>query len=185
MINYHDFSVFLHEQPHLEDYFRSIFNVTKRNVTFNGVTITANDNTFIRPAHGSDTYRTIPFDTIDPEVYKTRTARNIEKMGRPEKWTSYTRAYWCITCGYCGKEVRFCSMCQGELLPVDRKADEDKTVRKMQCTEVTVIVACDVVSPHDLAALLHKLRASVQGGGDRRAHGDSGSEREGEGEMRV
>ena len=154
-------------------------------MTFNGVTITANDNTFIRPAHGSDTYRTIPFDTIDPEVYKTRTARNIEKMGRPEKWTSYTRAYWCITCGYCGKEVRFCSMCQGELLPVDRKADEDKTVRKMQCTEVAVIVACDVVSPHDLAALLHKLRASVQGGGDRRAHGVSGSEREGEGEMRV
>ena len=82
----------------------------------------------------------MPFDMIDPEVYKTRTDRSMAKQGRAEKWNGFTRAYWCITCAYCGKEVRFCSMCQGELLPVDRKAEpdlteEDATLKKMQCTE--------------------------------------------------
>lgn len=140
IINYHDFSVFLREQPHLEDYFRSIFNVTKRNVTFNGNTITANYNTFVNSTKATESYKTMPFDMIDPEVYKTRTDRSIAKQGRAEKWNGFTRAYWCITCAYCGKEVRFCSMCQGELLPVDRKTEsdqkeEDKTLKKMQCTE--------------------------------------------------
>ena len=140
IISYHDFSVFLREQPHLEDYFLSIFNVTKRNVTFNGNTITANYNTFVNSTKATESYKTMPFDMIDPEVYKTRTDRSMAKQGRAEKWNGFTRAYWCITCAYCGKEVRFCSMCQGELLPVDRKTDsdqkeEDKTLKKMQCTE--------------------------------------------------
>lgn len=109
--------------------------------------ITANYNTFVKSStSGSDSYKALPFDTIDPEVYKTRSDRyelvrtiliisSFAKQGHAEKWNNFTRAYWCITCSYCGKEVRFCSMCQGELIPVDKKDDEDKALKKLQCTE--------------------------------------------------
>lgn len=61
--------------------------------------------------------------------------RSMAKQGHAEKWNSYTRAYWCITCSHCGKEVRFCTMCQGELIPVDKKDNEDQALKKLQCTE--------------------------------------------------
>lgn len=62
-------------------------------------------------------------------------SRSIAKQGHAEKWTGFTRAYWCLTCSYCGKEVRFCSMCQGELLPVDKKSDSDPSLKKLQCND--------------------------------------------------
>ena len=38
--------------------------------------ITANYNTFVKSAvSGGDSYKALPFDTIDPEVYKTRSDR--------------------------------------------------------------------------------------------------------------
>ena len=54
---------------------QSIFDATKRNVAFNGNTITANYNTFVNSYKSQDSYKTVPFDMIDPEVYKTRTDR--------------------------------------------------------------------------------------------------------------
>ena len=86
-----------------------------------------------------DSYNTIPFDSVDPEVYKTRNDRSIAKLGHPEKWLGYARAYWCITCNYCHKEVRFCCMCQGELKPVDK--DTNDGIRRLQCTECHRVVA--------------------------------------------
>lgn len=61
--------------------------------------------------------------------------RSKVKVGYAEKWNNFTRAYWCITCSYCNKEVRFCTMCQGELIPVDIRDSEDKAYKKLQCTE--------------------------------------------------
>ena len=92
-----------------------------------------------------DPYKAIPFDSIDPDVYKTRSDRfplfaalsdrSASKQRYAERWVGFTRAYWCLTCSHCQKEVRFCSMCQGELFPVDKKSGSDDSVKKLQCTE--------------------------------------------------
>lgn len=44
-------------------------------MTFNGNTITANYNTFMNTLKSNDPYKAIPFDTIDSDVYKTRSDR--------------------------------------------------------------------------------------------------------------
>lgn len=114
-------------------------------MTFNGNTIIANYNTFMNTLKSSDPYKAIPFDSIDPDVYKTRSDRfplfaalsdrSASKQRYAERWVGFTRAYWCLTCSHCQKEVRFCSMCQGELFPVDKKSGSDDSVKKLQCTE--------------------------------------------------
>lgn len=86
----------------------------------------------------SDSYNTMPFDIVDPEVYRSRHERSIAKLGHPEKWQGYARAYWCIVCNYCHKEVRFCCMCQGELKPVEKAANDG--VCRLQCTECHRVV---------------------------------------------
>lgn len=94
----------------------------------------------------NDPYKAIPFDSIDSDVYKTRSDRfslfialisssSTAKQRYPERWVGFTRAYWCLTCSHCQKEVRFCSMCQGELFPVDKKSGSDESLKKLQCTE--------------------------------------------------
>ena len=44
-------------------------------MTFNGNTITANYNTFVNSTVKWDSYKAMPFDMIDPDVYKTRSDR--------------------------------------------------------------------------------------------------------------
>ncbi|OAO12156.1 protein kinase [Blastocystis sp. ATCC 50177/Nand II] len=138
-ISYHDFSVFLREQPNFRDYFRTIMvfaNPAGNTPTpASSVYLSTTQPTYT-PA--SDSYNTMPFDIVDPEVYRSRHERSIAKLGHPEKWQGYARAYWCIVCNYCHKEVRFCCMCQGELKPVEKAANDG--VCRLQCTECHRVV---------------------------------------------
>ena len=87
----------------------------------------------------SESYNKLPFDSVDPEVYRSRNNRSMAKLGHPEKWQGFTRAYWCIVCSYCHKEVRFCCMCQGELKPVDKEKNDG--IKHLQCTECHRVVS--------------------------------------------
>ena len=49
-------------------------------------------------------------------------------------------AYWCIACSFCGKEIRFCTVCRGELVPVKLNTKEGENVKKLQCTNCQRIV---------------------------------------------
>lgn len=82
-------------------------------------------------------YQAIPFDSIDPEVYRSRNTRSLARLGHREKWSGFTRAYWCIACNYCHKEVRFCCICQGELKPIEK----NDGLRHLQCTECQRVIS--------------------------------------------
>ena len=79
-------------------------------------------------------------ECIDPEVYRTRNDRSMKKLGHPEKYSGFTRAYWSIACNFCHKEVRFCCMCQGELKPVE-KTENDGSIHQLQCTECNRVIS--------------------------------------------
>ena len=112
-----------------------------QNVQFNGQAMVAYNNTRIYRTVGS--YSTIPFNTDG--FYETR--KELAPMTKDEigRQDDSVRAIPCLVCAHCGKKVRFCPMCKGELKHlIERKENElksEKGVKKMQCIKCHHVIA--------------------------------------------
>ena len=59
-----------------------------------------------------------------------------------DTWNRYTKAYWCIECRNCKKQVRFCTNCRGSLYPVEYTPTEvsDADNQTLECSDCHRII---------------------------------------------
>lgn len=86
----------------------------------------------------SDSYNTMPFDIVDPEVYRSRHERSIAKLGHRRSGRA-TRARTGASCATTAtRRCGFAACARGELKPVEKAANDG--VCRLQCTECHRVV---------------------------------------------